>query len=235
MKFTIFQRKHHCRKCGEIFCDPHSRTTLRLHPITLQFTDNASFPLVRGCPMCHTKYEEWLMRKRNRENSVRSDCLGGESVGVLIRKSTQNDDKNGNWDFEYTVSWPVKHLVGLPRQAFQRIGVGQRSNPTPVLFRFPLVIPSLSLPSSLSSIYTIANYFLGGLLIYGSEEIVMRAGYVHTLSGATIWRGDTIEHYIYIYYKILQLLVWMRYWLSLAVRVFFGSGLGFGGDSAFCL
>lgn len=44
------------------------------------------------------------MRKRNRENSVRSDCLGGESVGVLIRKSTQNDDKNGNWDFEYTIS-----------------------------------------------------------------------------------------------------------------------------------
>jgi hypothetical protein len=46
--------------------------------------------------MCHNKYQEWLMRKRNRKNSVRSDCLGGESVGVLIRKSSQNDDQSGN-------------------------------------------------------------------------------------------------------------------------------------------
>ena len=35
------------------------------------------------------------MRKRNRKNSVKSDCLNGESAGVLIRKSSQNDDKNG--------------------------------------------------------------------------------------------------------------------------------------------
>jgi len=45
--------------------------------------------------MCRNKYQEWLMRKRNRQNSVRSDCLGGESAGVLIRKSSQNDDHNG--------------------------------------------------------------------------------------------------------------------------------------------
>ena len=44
--------------------------------------------------MCRSKYQEWLMRKRNRLNSVRSDCLGGESAGVLIRKSSQND-QNG--------------------------------------------------------------------------------------------------------------------------------------------
>jgi hypothetical protein len=36
------------------------------------------------------------MRKRNRQNSVRSDCLGGETAGVLIRKSSQNDDQNGS-------------------------------------------------------------------------------------------------------------------------------------------
>jgi len=35
------------------------------------------------------------MRKRNRENSIKSDCIGGESAGVLIRKSSQNDDQNG--------------------------------------------------------------------------------------------------------------------------------------------
>jgi FYVE zinc finger len=95
LKFSIFQRRHHCRKCGEIFCDPHSPHTLRLHPNTLQFTDNTSFPLVRGCPSCHGKYQEWLMRKRNRQNSVRSDCLGGERVGVLIRRGSQNEDQSG--------------------------------------------------------------------------------------------------------------------------------------------
>jgi len=91
-KFTLFQRRHHCRKCGDIFCDPHSPHSLRLHPNTLQFTDNTSFPLVRGCPSCHSKYQEWLMRKRNRQNSVRSDCLGGERVGVLIRRGSQNEE-----------------------------------------------------------------------------------------------------------------------------------------------
>ncbi len=45
--------------------------------------------------MCRNKYQEWLMRKRNRQNSVRSDCLGGESAGVLIRKSSQNENQNG--------------------------------------------------------------------------------------------------------------------------------------------
>jgi len=35
------------------------------------------------------------MRKRNRENSIKSDCIGGESAGVLIRKTSQPDDQNG--------------------------------------------------------------------------------------------------------------------------------------------
>jgi len=35
------------------------------------------------------------MRKRNRENSIKSDCIGGESAGVLIRKTSQTDDQNG--------------------------------------------------------------------------------------------------------------------------------------------
>jgi hypothetical protein len=32
------------------------------------------------------------MRKRNRQNSVRSDCLGGERVGVLIRRGSQTEE-----------------------------------------------------------------------------------------------------------------------------------------------
>ena len=46
--------------------------------------------------MCYAKYQTWLMHKRNRQNSVRSDCLGGETAGMLIRKSSNNDDQSGS-------------------------------------------------------------------------------------------------------------------------------------------
>jgi hypothetical protein len=46
--------------------------------------------------MCYAKYQTWLMHKRNRQNSVRSDCLGGETAGMLIRKTSNNDDPSGS-------------------------------------------------------------------------------------------------------------------------------------------
>ena len=51
------------------------------------------------------------MRKRNRQNSVRSDCLGGESAGVLIRKSSQTDDQNGIIDTPALMIWHVLKIV----------------------------------------------------------------------------------------------------------------------------
>jgi hypothetical protein len=44
--------------------------------------------------MCHGKYQEWLMRRRNRQNSIRSDCLNGETVGVLIRRGSETEEQN---------------------------------------------------------------------------------------------------------------------------------------------
>lgn len=36
------------------------------------------------------------MRKRNRQNSVKSDCINGEPVGMLIRRTnSDHDDQNG--------------------------------------------------------------------------------------------------------------------------------------------
>jgi hypothetical protein len=32
------------------------------------------------------------MRKRNRQNSVQSDCIGGEPASVLIRRSSSRED-----------------------------------------------------------------------------------------------------------------------------------------------
>jgi hypothetical protein len=91
LKFNLFHRRHHCRKCGKIFCDPHSPPSLRLNPKTLQYTDNTALPLVRGCPSCYLEYQDWLINKPTRQNSFGSDTLGREEDGISIRK---NSDRN---------------------------------------------------------------------------------------------------------------------------------------------
>ncbi|EFQ93261.1 hypothetical protein PTT_09420 [Pyrenophora teres f. teres 0-1] len=54
--FTLFQRRHHCRKCGGIFCWQHSRNQVRLDELALFHPEGHWH---RACDRCYSSFREW--------------------------------------------------------------------------------------------------------------------------------------------------------------------------------
>ncbi|KAL5115702.1 hypothetical protein ACEQ8H_006414 [Pleosporales sp. CAS-2024a] len=68
--FGFFQRRHHCRKCGGIFCWKHSSNQVRLDELARFHPDGA---LHRACDRCHGSFREWEHLRSSRSNSDSSD------------------------------------------------------------------------------------------------------------------------------------------------------------------
>jgi hypothetical protein len=54
--FGLLSRRHHCRRCGNIFCDPHSQWLI---PLDQDANFNPAGPLSRSCEYCFTQYQQW--------------------------------------------------------------------------------------------------------------------------------------------------------------------------------
>ena len=77
--FGLFERRHHCRHCGNIFCKEHSSLRIPLN-------QNAEFhpkgAMVRSCEHCRAKYDEWVLdRRTERQKRRRGEGSGGELGG----------------------------------------------------------------------------------------------------------------------------------------------------------
>ncbi|KAH8731606.1 hypothetical protein GQ44DRAFT_604360 [Phaeosphaeriaceae sp. PMI808] len=68
--FGFFQRRHHCRKCGGIFCWQHSSKQVRLDELARFHPDGA---LHRACDRCHGSFREWEHLRSSRTNSESSE------------------------------------------------------------------------------------------------------------------------------------------------------------------
>ena len=77
--FGLFERRHHCRHCGNIFCGQHSSMQIPLD-------QNAEFhPLgswVRSCEHCSRRYEEWGLQERRAVVTGKRQQEGSEGAGL---------------------------------------------------------------------------------------------------------------------------------------------------------
>ncbi|KAI8579825.1 hypothetical protein K450DRAFT_240528 [Umbelopsis ramanniana AG] len=55
-QFGLFERRHHCRKCGDIFCAMHCSNYFRLDQ-SINFNPHGD--LVRGCDICAKQHQRW--------------------------------------------------------------------------------------------------------------------------------------------------------------------------------
>lgn len=80
--FTLFERRHHCRRCGNIFCAGHSPHAVpldqhaRFHPQGSRY---------RACDFCWADYKTWETARASRSNSDCShDGPAGATPGVPV-------------------------------------------------------------------------------------------------------------------------------------------------------
>ncbi|KAK0646628.1 hypothetical protein B0T16DRAFT_391028 [Cercophora newfieldiana] len=67
--FSYFTRRHHCRKCGNIFCDYHSRFEI---PLDQDASYNPRGFNSRSCQHCYSQFKEWRSRNNSQSSSLAS-------------------------------------------------------------------------------------------------------------------------------------------------------------------
>ena len=89
--FHLFERRHHCRHCGHIFCNTHSAYRIPLdqnadfHPKGLQS---------RACEFCWGQYAGWRDTRISRQNSFEAGELL-EPVKIPSGSRKPEDEEEG--------------------------------------------------------------------------------------------------------------------------------------------
>ncbi|KXX79062.1 Vacuolar segregation protein pep7 [Madurella mycetomatis] len=70
--FSYFTRRHHCRKCGNIFCDMHSAFEI---PLDQDANYNPRGLPSRACDHCYSQFKEWRSRANSQSSSDSSSDI----------------------------------------------------------------------------------------------------------------------------------------------------------------
>jgi hypothetical protein len=91
--FSYFTRRHHCRRCGNIFCDQHSTHTI---PLDQDANYHPQGTQSRACQHCFNDYKRWSVSRSSRSNSESSqdepgtpttpvvNCARGRAIGNIL-------------------------------------------------------------------------------------------------------------------------------------------------------
>jgi hypothetical protein len=80
-QFGFFNRRHHCRKCGNIFCAQHSALQVRLNEHALFHPEG---DVQRACDRCYHQFREWEKTRSSRQNSDSSGSSSNSTHAVHI-------------------------------------------------------------------------------------------------------------------------------------------------------
>lgn len=72
--FNYFNRRHHCRKCGNIFCDSHSNFDV---PLDQDANYNPRGTASRACFHCYSGFKAWRSRTNSQASSEESSVIHG--------------------------------------------------------------------------------------------------------------------------------------------------------------
>ncbi|KAG5358794.1 Phosphatidylinositol 3-phosphate-binding protein 2 [Yarrowia sp. E02] len=94
--FTFFERRHHCRRCGDVFCGQHSSYSLRLDQ---HCNFNSQGYLSRSCDMCAQDFNEHVMSvSRRLEETLgwgSSSAAAWEEVAGVAGKARASSGSGG--------------------------------------------------------------------------------------------------------------------------------------------
>ncbi|KAI0879267.1 zinc finger protein [Hypoxylon argillaceum] len=64
--FNYWTRRHHCRRCGNIFCDQHSTFII---PLDQDANYNPRGTMSRSCSHCYAQFQAWRSRTNSQASS----------------------------------------------------------------------------------------------------------------------------------------------------------------------
>ncbi|KAG0000607.1 hypothetical protein BGZ79_005735 [Entomortierella chlamydospora] len=89
LEFSLFDRRHHCRKCGDIFCSTHCSKEVPLDQ-TLDFNPSKGI-MSRACVGCFEAYEQWQGLIPSGRNLCSSNSSNFSSQGMHAAAGTNNN------------------------------------------------------------------------------------------------------------------------------------------------
>ncbi|KAK3065861.1 hypothetical protein LTS18_002305, partial [Coniosporium uncinatum] len=79
--FSLYNRRHHCRRCGNLFCQPHST---RVVPLDQEARFHPKGPRSRSCDMCYSDYRAWHDARKSRSNSDAGSNPAGAAAASAV-------------------------------------------------------------------------------------------------------------------------------------------------------
>ncbi|KAI1492454.1 hypothetical protein F5X96DRAFT_677702 [Biscogniauxia mediterranea] len=72
--FNYWTRRHHCRRCGNIFCDSHSAFDI---PLDQDANYNPRGTLSRACSHCYAEFQSWRSRTNSQSSADDPQVIHG--------------------------------------------------------------------------------------------------------------------------------------------------------------
>ncbi|KAL2260977.1 hypothetical protein VTK26DRAFT_4840 [Humicola hyalothermophila] len=131
--FSYFTRRHHCRKCGNIFCDAHSAFEV---PLDQDANFNPRGAPSRACNHCYAQFKEWRTRSNGRplppDAAAPPKSPYGHNFGYGFipnhGQSQPNDINSNNRNQESRFGTPTSPVTASPSSS---AGFGLPTHPHP--------------------------------------------------------------------------------------------------------